>query len=95
MISTATNSITLKGGLVVSLDALQLLWAFEDRGCIVKVEDGALLVGPRSLITECRARTDPTAPRRTAGAGRLLRDGPVKRLLDRTGREIQTSQLVI
>ena len=52
MISTASSPITLKGGLTVSLDALQLLWSFENRGCVVKVDAGSLLVGPRALITD-------------------------------------------
>ena len=52
MISTVSSPITLKGGLTVSLETLRLLWAFEDRGCTVKVEAGALLIGPRSRITD-------------------------------------------
>jgi hypothetical protein len=44
--------VLLKGGLVVSVHALRLLWAFEDRGCIVPVaEDGSLFIGPRHQLT--------------------------------------------
>lgn len=51
--ATASETVTLKGGLVVSLEALRLLWAFEDRGCVIrKTDDGALEVGPRRLITD-------------------------------------------
>jgi hypothetical protein len=52
----ASDIVTLKGGLTVSLDALQLLWALEHRQCVIKKgEDGLLEVGPRRLIsdTEC------------------------------------------
>ena len=34
--STASEPIMLKGGVVVSLEALRLLWDFENRGCIVR-----------------------------------------------------------
>ncbi|MEP6592479.1 MAG: hypothetical protein ABJC51_02235 [Acidobacteriota bacterium] len=51
--ATAIDTVTLKGGGVVSLAALRLLWSFEHRGCIVRqAEDGMLLVGPRDRITD-------------------------------------------
>jgi hypothetical protein len=51
--STAAETVVLKGGLTVSLDALRLLWGFEDRGCIVRTLDGSTLqVGPRHLISD-------------------------------------------
>jgi hypothetical protein len=47
-------SITLKSGLAVSFDSLQVLWALESRGLEVTLEAGGLVlaVGPRALITE-------------------------------------------
>ncbi|MDQ3347582.1 MAG: hypothetical protein M3545_06405 [Acidobacteriota bacterium] len=36
----------------MSLGALRLLWAFEERGCIVRCDGDQLLVGPRQLITD-------------------------------------------
>jgi len=53
MFSTASETVTLKGGAVVSLEALTLLWAMEDRGCVVRrASDGSLQVGPRRLLTD-------------------------------------------
>jgi hypothetical protein len=50
--STASDFVTLAGGLSVPLNALQTLWAFEDRGLTVRLAaDGALLVGPRDRLT--------------------------------------------
>jgi hypothetical protein len=50
--ATASDFVALKGGLVVSIEALRLLWAFEHRGCTLKrAEDGSLFVGPRHQIT--------------------------------------------
>jgi hypothetical protein len=51
----ASETVTLKGGTTVSLDALQLLWSFQERGCIVRLaaDDCSMLqVGPRQLITD-------------------------------------------
>jgi hypothetical protein len=49
----ASETVVLKGGLCVSVEALRLLWAFENRGCIVRCEDdGPLFVGPRNQLTE-------------------------------------------
>ena len=37
----------------MSLEALKLLWTFEERGCVVRAtETGALFVGPRDRLTE-------------------------------------------
>ena len=54
MIATeiASEVLTLANGPTVSLAALRLLWAFEDRGCTVKQDAGDLLVGPRGLVTD-------------------------------------------
>ncbi len=52
--TTASELVTLKGGLVVSLDALRMLWDLEDRGFDVKVGDGRrykVLVGPFDRLT--------------------------------------------
>ena len=52
MTAIVTDTVTLGTGLVVSLDALRLLWEFESRKCIVRREGEALVVGPRGLITD-------------------------------------------
>ena len=45
--------VTLRGGLVASLDALRVLWSLEDRGCSIRVTPaGSLLVGPREQLTD-------------------------------------------
>jgi hypothetical protein len=73
--ATASETVVLKGGLCVSIDALRLLWAFENRGCIVRrEEDGTLFVGPRHEITPAdveRIREHRDEP---AGTRELLRD---------------------
>jgi hypothetical protein len=47
------SSLALKNGPVVSVNALQLLWVLEARGCTVRqAEDGALYAGPRHLIAD-------------------------------------------
>ena len=44
--------VTMKSGLVVRLEALQVLWRLEDDGMVVKVDDtGRLLVGPTNRLT--------------------------------------------
>jgi hypothetical protein len=49
--ASASEHVTLKGGAVASLDALRLLWALEDRGCVLRRNaDGSLFVGPRALV---------------------------------------------
>ena len=46
------ETVVLKGGLVVSLAALQLGWRLEARGLHLRLAaDGGLIVGPRSRIT--------------------------------------------
>jgi hypothetical protein len=45
--------VTLKGGLVVPLEALRLAWSLEDRGATFSVEGEDFLVdGPADLLTE-------------------------------------------
>jgi hypothetical protein len=49
----ATAFVVLKGGLTVSLQALQLAWALEDRGATFTVDGDDLVVdGPRGFLTE-------------------------------------------
>ena len=53
-ITTAPELVTLRGGLVVSVDALRVLWDLEDRGFDVKLGDGRrykVLVGPSDRLT--------------------------------------------
>ncbi len=53
-ITTAPELVTLKGGLVVSVDALRVLWDLEDRGFDVKLGDGRrykVLVAPSARLT--------------------------------------------
>ncbi len=53
-ITTAPELVTLKGGRVVSVDALRVLWDLEDRGFDVKLGDGRrykVLVGPSARLT--------------------------------------------
>jgi hypothetical protein len=46
------ETVTLTGGFAVSLEALKLAWALEERGFRVRLaEDGGLLVSPRSRLT--------------------------------------------
>jgi hypothetical protein len=51
--TTAAEIVTLRGGLAVSLPALQFCWSLEDRGCYLRIAaDGVgLLVGPRAYLT--------------------------------------------
>ena len=50
--TTAPEAITLRGGLTVSLPALQLAWSLEERGVQVTLsDDDGLVVRPRSQIT--------------------------------------------
>jgi hypothetical protein len=52
--SIATEVRTLANGPTVILDALRLLWDFEDRGCVVRRDDGDLLVGPARRCNDPR-----------------------------------------
>ena len=52
--TTASELVTLKGGLIVSPDALRMLWDLEDRGFDVKLGDGRrfkVLVAPVDRLT--------------------------------------------
>ena len=52
--TTASELVTLKGGLVVSADALRTLWDLEDRGFDVKLGDGRrfkVLIAPVDGLT--------------------------------------------
>jgi hypothetical protein len=49
---TAPETVTLKDGFIVTLEALQLAWDLEARGfCVRLAEDGGLVVSPKSRIT--------------------------------------------
>ena len=52
--TTVPELVTLKGGLVVSADALRMLWDLEDRGFDVKLGDGRhykVFVSPVDRLT--------------------------------------------
>jgi hypothetical protein len=53
--TTVSDLETLKGGLLVSVDALRMLWTLEDRGFDVKLGDGRrfkVLVAPANGLTD-------------------------------------------
>jgi hypothetical protein len=51
--SEAQAFVTLKRGLMLPLEALQLAWSLEDRGARLSVDGDAILVdGPPDLLTE-------------------------------------------
>jgi hypothetical protein len=50
--SIATESITLKGGHVVSLDALRLLRALEEDGLSVERDGEYLTVAPKAKVKD-------------------------------------------
>lgn len=43
--------VTLRGGLIVPLEALRLLWDLEDRGFSFTLEDDRIIVRPGSALT--------------------------------------------
>ncbi len=51
--STASDGtlVVLQPGVSVTQEAIQLLWAFEDRGLTLRLDGKGLLVGPRSQLT--------------------------------------------
>ena len=52
MVTPSNAIVTLRGGLIVRIRALELLLALEARGCVVRQErDGTLFVGPRERVT--------------------------------------------
>ena len=53
--TTAPELVTLKGGLVVSVDALRVFWDLESRAFDMKLGDGRyykVLVGPSDRLTD-------------------------------------------
>ena len=50
---TASEEIVVLGnaGVSVTREAVTLLWSLENRGLIVELDDGDLLVGPRGQLT--------------------------------------------
>ncbi len=56
-IAPASELVALRGGLVVSVEALRLLWLLEERDFDVRLaENGALLVVPGSKLTTADRR---------------------------------------
>ncbi len=47
-----SDLIALKGGLVVPLPVLQVLWSLEDRGVRVRVDGDKIVVNPKELMTD-------------------------------------------
>ena len=57
-IAPAFELVTLRGGLVVPVEALRILWLLEERDFDVRLaHDGALLVVPGSKLTTDDRRT--------------------------------------
>ena len=51
MFVATTETVVLKGGVSVSLDALKVLWNLEDRQFLLSVDGDSLLVQPQASIT--------------------------------------------
>ena len=49
--STASERVTLQGGLTVSLAAVRLLWNLERRGFALRLDGGTACVRPGSSLT--------------------------------------------
>ena len=65
--AVATAFVTLKGGLIVVIEALHLAWALEERGATFAVEG-------EDLVVECRRRALTETDARRSGDG-----GPISR----------------
>ena len=50
-IASESEIVVLRDGHSATVDALKLLWALEDRGLTIALEDEDLLVGPRTDLT--------------------------------------------
>jgi hypothetical protein len=51
--TSAPETIVLKGGTVISLPALRVLWDLEARGLDIRLgTDGRILVGPNALLDD-------------------------------------------
>lgn len=48
----SVDVVTLRGGTPVPLAAIQLALDLEERGITMRLDDGTLVVRPRSLLTE-------------------------------------------
>jgi TubC N-terminal docking domain len=48
----ASETVVLKGGQTVSLDALRLGWRLEERGVTLRPDGDGLAVGPRGLLSD-------------------------------------------
>lgn len=49
---SATDLVTLRGGLTLPLAALRLAWALEERGLHMGVDGDMLTIGPPALLTD-------------------------------------------
>ncbi len=49
--SAGSERVSLKGGLTVSVQALQILWDLEGRGLQCWLDGGVLCIGPTDMIT--------------------------------------------
>jgi hypothetical protein len=47
----APGIVVLRGGSSVFLPAVQLAWRLENKGCVLVLEDDALVVRPKRLLT--------------------------------------------
>ena len=56
----ASEPVTLKGGFVVTLTAVQLLWKLEARGLNLEREGDQLAVSLRELLTDADRRASGT-----------------------------------
>lgn len=53
MSASVDGFVTLRGGLVLPVEALRIVWALEAREIYIRVENAdTLVVGPRRLITD-------------------------------------------
>jgi hypothetical protein len=50
--TSASDLVTLRGGLAVPLSALRKLWELEDRGLDLRVEGNDILVRPPGVLSE-------------------------------------------
>lgn len=52
MMATSSDTVTLRGGLVVTVAAIELLLDLERRDCVIRrTSAGGLFVGPRERVT--------------------------------------------
>lgn len=44
--------VTLEGGLIIPLKALQLVWGLEDRGIDLELDRDAIIVRPKGVLSD-------------------------------------------